>query len=93
MSNLPGKITDPHLSARKNRSPSAVVSASFCKLPAAGLRLRSHHPELSEFYLFSISANPPDRICAILCAAAIFTCILTGKSKPSSSKGDTSAEK
>ena len=34
-----------------------------------------------------------DLVCAILYATAIFTCILTGKSKPSSSKGDTFAEK
>ena len=34
-----------------------------------------------------------DLVCAILYAAAIFTCILTGKSRPSSSKGDPSAEK
>ena len=32
-------------------------------------------------------------VCAILYATAIFTCILTGKSKPSSPKDDTSAEK
>ena len=32
-------------------------------------------------------------VCAILYATAIFTCILTGKGKPSSPQDDTSAEK
>lgn len=80
MSNLPGKITDPHLSA-ENRSPSAVVSASFCK-PCCWPSAAQPSSELSEFYLFSFSKSPC-RIRAILCAAAIFTCILTGKAPAS----------
>lgn len=80
MSNLPGKITDPHLSA-ENRSPSAVVSASFCK-PCCWPSAAQLSSELSEFYLFSFS-NFPCRIRAILYAHAIFTCILTGKAPAS----------
>lgn len=90
MSNLPGKITDPHL-PRKNRSPSAVVSASFCK-PCCWPSAAQPSSELSEFYLFSFSKSPC-RIRAILCAAFVLTCILTAEGKPSSPKDDTSAEK
>ena len=90
MSNLPGKITDPHLSAEEpltfRRCLRFILQA--CCWPSAA----QPSSELSEFYLFSFSKSPC-RIRATLYAAAIFTCILTGKSKPSSSKGDTSAEK
>ena len=47
---------------------------------------------VSHSFLFDHLYNP-DIVCAILYAAFVLTCILTGKSKPSSSKGDTSAEK
>ena len=80
MSNLPGKITDP-IFPRKSRSPSAVVSASFCR-PCCWPSAAQLSSELSEFYLFSFS-NFPCRIRAILYAAAIFTCILTGKAPAS----------
>ena len=73
MSNLPGKITDPHLSA--------LVSASFCK-PCCWPSAAQPSSELSEFYLFSFSKSPC-RIRATLYAAAIFTCILTGKAPAS----------
>ena len=71
MSNLPGKITDPHLSAEE--------PLTFRRCLRFILQLSS---ELSEFYLFSFS-NFPCRIRAILYAAAIFTCILTGKAPAS----------
>lgn len=91
MSNLPGKITDPHLSAEEPLTFRRCLRFILQAL-AAGLRLRSHHQNYRNFISFLFSKSPC-RIRAILCAAAIFTCILTGKSKPSSSKGDTSAEK
>ena len=47
---------------------------------------------VSHSFLFDNLYNP-DIICAILYAAFVLTCILNGKSKPSSSKDDTSAEK
>lgn len=81
MSNLPGKITDPHLSAEEpltfRRCLRFILQALGCWPSAAQLS-----SELSEFYLFSFS-NFPCRIRAILYAHAIFTCILTGKAPAS----------
>ena len=88
MSNLPGKITDPHLSAEEPLTFRRCLRFILQALLLAA-QLSS---ELSEFYLFSFSKSPC-RIRAILYAAAIFTCILTAEGKPSSPKDDTSAEK
>ena len=46
---------------------------------------------VSHSFLFDHLYNP-DIVCAILYAAFVLTCILTGKSKPSSPQDDTSAE-
>ena len=46
---------------------------------------------VSHSFLFDHLYNP-DIICAILYAAFVLTCILTGKGKPSSPQDDTSAE-
>lgn len=90
MSNLPGKITDPHLSAEEpltfRRCLRFILQALLLAFGCAAIiRIIGI---LSLFF-----SKSPCRIRATLYAAAIFTCILTGKSKPSSSKGDTSAEK
>ena len=47
---------------------------------------------VSHSFLFDHLYNP-DIICAILYAAFVLTCILTGKGKPSSPQDDSSAEK
>lgn len=80
MSNLPGKITDPHLSAEEPLTFRRCLRFILQAL----LRPSAAQPssELSEFYLFSFSKSPC-RIRAILYAAAIFTCILTGKAPAS----------
>lgn len=47
---------------------------------------------VSHSFLFGHLHNP-DIVCAILYAALVLTCILTGKGKPTSLKNDTSVEK
>lgn len=89
MSNLPGKITDPHLSAEE---PLTFRRCLRFILPCCWPSAAQPSSELSEFYLFSFSKSPC-RIRAILYAAFVLTCILTAEGKPSSPKDDTSAEK
>ena len=90
MSNLTSKITDTYF-PRKNSILQPLFQASSA-LPAGDLRRRSLHPNRRKLSLFYFGEFT-DLVCAILYAAAIFTCILTGEGRPSSSKGDTSAEK
>lgn len=91
MSNLPGKITDPHLSAEEpltfRRCLRFILQALLLAFGCAAFIQIAGSFSLFYFGKFT------DLVCAILYATAIFTCILTGKSKPSSSKGDPSAEK
>ena len=55
-----------------------IVKRTFCLLYTSFLFDHLHNPDI---------------VCAILYAAFVLTCILTGKGKPSSPQDDTSAEK
>ena len=87
MSNLPGKITDSHLSAEEPLTFRRCLR--FILVTFGGAAFIQIAGSFSLFYFGEFT----DLVCAILYAAAIFPCILTGKSRPSSSKGDPSAEK
>lgn len=87
MSNLTSKITDTYFP--KDEQYFFKFFLRFLLVTFGGAAFIQIAGSFSLFYFGEFT----DLVCAILYATAIFTCILTGKSKPSSSKGDTSAEK
>ena len=91
MSNLPGKITDTYFSKEEQHTYSRFFKLllRFLLVTFGGAAFIQIAGSFSLFYFGEFT----DLVCAILYATTIFTCILTGKSKPSSSKGDPSAEK
>ena len=86
MSNLPSKITDTYLS--KDEQHFFKLSLRFLLVTLGGAAFIQIAGSFSLFYFSKFT----DLVCAILYATAIFTCILTGKNKPSSPQDDTSAE-
>lgn len=87
MSNLTSKITDTYFP--KDEQHFFKLFLRFLLVTFGGASFIQIAGSFSLFYFGEFT----DLVCAILYAAAIFTCILTGKSRPSSSKGDPSAEK
>lgn len=91
MSNLPGKITDPHLSAEEpltfRRCLRFILQALLVTF--GGAAFIQIVGSFSLFYFGEFT----DLVCAILYATFILTCILTAEGIPSSPKDDTSAEK
>ena len=87
MSNLPSKITNTYLSKDEQHFFKLFLRCLLVTL--GGATFIQIAGSFSLFYFSEFT----DLICAILYATAIFTCILTGKSKPSSPKDDSSVEK
>ena len=81
MSNLPGKITDTYFSKEEQHTYSHFFKLllRFLLVTFGGAAFIQIAGSFSLFYFGEFT----DLVCAILYAAAIFTCILTGKAPAS----------
>ena len=81
MSNLPGKITDTYFSKEEQHTYSCFFKLllRFLLVTFGGAAFIQIAGSFSLFYFGEFT----DLVCAILYAAAIFTCILTGKAPAS----------